>query len=230
MIGGVLSEVQIDKCLDRLNSVLGKSNASIKSRNGVVYAARNIIDELPELNQVWRTPATSKLLGEVLGMDFVLVRTLFFDKHPARTWTLPWHKDMTIAVKNNSLVSSRFSKPTNKLGVPHVEAPESILQNMLTLRFHLDDVTDENGPLEIIPGSHLNGKIDQGSQRDIKKILATAGDVLAMRPLVSHASGKSKEGTTRHRRILHFEFAGDRHLEDGFEWYYHETFDQDGIN
>jgi hypothetical protein len=219
----VLTFGEIDDCLERLNAALEDSASSIRNRQGVVYAARNVIDLLPNIDRIWRTPVTSDFLAEVLGKQFVLVRTLFFDKHPERSWTLPWHKDMTIAVKDNSIKSSNFTKPTQKLGVPHVEAPTSVLQNMLTLRFHLDDVTEDNGPLEVIPGTHLNGKQDQGDQRNMQKILVSAGDVLAMRPLLSHASGKSKKGTRLHRRILHFEFSGDPILQEGFQWYYDDA-------
>jgi len=48
---------------------------------------------------------------------------------------------------------------------------------------------------------------------------ARAGDVLAMRPLVSHSSGASTPGTQRHRRVLHLEFAGCEELPDGFCWH-----------
>lgn len=149
--------------------------------------------------------------------------SVFFDKHPNRTWTLPWHQDMTIAVKDNSLPTELFCKPTTKSGVPHVEGTNEILQQMLTLRIHLDDVTEDNGPLKIIPGSHANGKLaDQtvaNQTHSVETIFAAAGDVLAMRPLISHSSGASKPGTHRHRRILHLEFSGAPALPDGFEWY-----------
>ena len=125
---------------------------------------------------------------------------------------------MTIAVKDNSIPSKKFTKPTNKSGVPHVEAPESVLQNMLTLRVHLDDVTEANGALEVVPGSHRHGQQPAAEHASVK-ILVRAGDVLAMRPLVSHASGSSQPGTTRHRRVLHFEFAGDCGLPDGYKWH-----------
>jgi hypothetical protein len=45
-----------------------------------------------------------------------------------------------------------------KVGVPHVEAPEWLLEKMLTMRLHLDDMTEENGPLKVLPGSHHSGK------------------------------------------------------------------------
>ncbi len=89
---------------------------------------------------------------------------------------------------------------------------------MLTIRVHLDDVTEANGPLEIVVGSHRQGK-RSGTDHRVEKILVEAGDVLAMRPLVSHASGSSQPGTGLHRRILHFEFAAQQELPDGYQWY-----------
>ncbi len=130
---------------------------------------------------------------------------------------------MTIAVRDNQRASRCFSKPTNKAGVPHVEAPEAVLENMLTARIHLDDVTPENGPLLVIPGSHRTGKAmcqSDGSTLDgVQPILARAGDVLFMRPLVAHSSGNSHPDTRMHRRIVHVEFAAAMKLPDGFEWH-----------
>src|SRR5262249_56828349 len=105
----------------------------------------------------WRQPPLPDLLQAVLGPDFGLVRVLFFDKPPGQSWALPWHKDLTIAVRDNRLPSTHFGKPTRKAGVPHVEAPREVLEAMLTLRVHLDDVSEENGPLQVLPGSHRWG-------------------------------------------------------------------------
>jgi len=211
----------LSKLSDAMTNASGTIGAdAVKSQKGVVYAARNILSDVEGATTAWQTPVLQELLTRVLGPDYVLVRTLYFDKHPQRTWSLPWHKDMTIAVKDNSLPTAVFSKPTTKSGVPHVEASTELLANMLTLRIHLDQVTDENGPLEVIPGSHKNGKQSDASDVSSQKILVDAGGVLAMRPLVSHASGSSTIGTHRHRRILHFEFSGDPALPDGYQWFY----------
>ena len=90
---------------------------------------------------------------------------------------------------------------------------------MLTLRIHLDDVTDENGPLRVVAGSHRSCKEPIAAPAEPAVIHACAGDVLAMRPLVSHSSGPSTPGTRRHRRVLHLEFAGRQELLDGFQWH-----------
>ena len=94
----------------------------IRNRKGTAYAARNLIHELPGADQLWDVSRLRDLLEAKLGPDFVMVRALYFDKHPQRTWSLPWHKDMTIAVQDNSIVSQSASLPTMKAGVPHVEA------------------------------------------------------------------------------------------------------------
>ena len=60
---------------------------------------------------------------------------------------------------------------------------------MLTARVHLDDVTDENGPLRVIPGSHRYGTTMDGRAAQPVTLHCRAGDVLLMRPLLTHASG-----------------------------------------
>jgi hypothetical protein len=211
--------------VQRLSADLGHALAddgdggSMRSRTGTVVAARNVLESYPAAASIWRRSPLVELLVVVLGADAGLVRVLFFDKPPDRTWSLAWHKDLTIAVRDNRLVSRSFTRPTTKAGVPHVEAPRELLERMLTLRIHLDDVTDENGPLRVIPGSHLASKEAAASDREPAVIRARAGDVLAMRPLVSHSSGASLPGCTRHRRILHLEFAGQPDLADGYQWH-----------
>lgn len=218
VVRSVLSQSESTQWAERMEEILSSDLAAIKNRRGAVYAARNILDVLPDEFSIWNRLPIRNLLESTLGGGFGLVRGLFFDKHPERTWSLPWHKDMTIAVEDNTLPTEHFSKPTTKSGVPHVEAPVSVLESMLTLRLHLDDVTDENGPLEVVPGSHLNGK-RATTDHAVSKVLVDAGDVLAMRPLVSHASGSSDPNTNRHRRILHFEFAANESLPDGYRWH-----------
>ncbi len=132
---------------------------------------------------------------------------------------MPWHKDLTIAVRDNRLPSSHFAKPTRKAGVPHVEAPRAVLESMLTVRIHLDDATMENGPLKVVPGSHRTGKALALDLAPSACVLAQRGDVLLMRPLLAHCSGKSHPDTERHRRILHLEFAVSPELPDGYAWH-----------
>ncbi len=225
----VFDKPSIDRLLTSTAAGLNAGTTeNIKTSLGETYAARNLIKLAPELATMWQRDDLIRLLRGTLGETVGLVRVLYFDKHPNRTWALPWHQDMTIAVCDNTLPSNVFCKPTTKSGVAHVEASEEVLQRMLTLRIHLDEVTDDNGPLKVILGSHHCKLVDQVAvaavqSNSIETIYAAAGDVLAMRPLISHASGASVPGTSRHRRILHLEFSGQPKLPDGFEWYHFIT-------
>ena len=219
VLPSLITEDEVNAVLDQFADASQANEDGIKNSRGETYASRNVLKSIPLSKTIWQKPDILKFLHQVLGQGFGLVRGLYFDKHPDRTWSLGWHKDMTIAVKDNSLSTTHFQKPTRKAGVPHVEGSVEVLENMVTLRIHLDPVTKDNGPLEVIPRSHLTGKDSSMFSEDVKTIFAQPGDILAMRPLISHASGSSTPGTRLHRRILHLEFAGTETLPDGYEWH-----------
>jgi len=218
MVADVFDQTNVDALIQLIETANQTDIESALKSRGTVFAARNLIDSIPNLLQVVDSPALRELLAETLGEKFGLVRALYFDKPSDRSWNLPFHKDLTIAVKDNSLPTTHFCKPTRKAGVDHVEASREVLENMLTLRIHLDVVTESNGPLEVIPGSHHSGKKNEATSSDPQKILCNAGDVLAMRPMLSHGSGHTDPEGNLRRRILHLEFCGIESLADGYRW------------
>lgn len=54
-----------------------------------------------------------------------------------------------------------FGPWTIKSGLLHVAPPPELLATMLTMRVHLDDVSEDNAPLLIAPGSHRLGRISE---------------------------------------------------------------------
>jgi hypothetical protein len=221
LLPGVFPAAQVEEIVVQLATALANpaQEGVIGNPGGGVYAARNVLTLWPDAAMVWRQPPLPILLARLLSPTFGLVRVLFFDKPPDQTWALPWHKDLTIAVRDNRLPSGRFRTPTRKAGVPHIEAPREVLESMLTMRIHLDEITEENGPLKVIPGSHRSGKEMVLGEDPAQTILCDRGDVLLMRPLLTHSSGRSHPATRRHRRILHLEFAASPNLPDGYEWH-----------
>jgi hypothetical protein len=196
----------------------GDREVSIRQRGGAVYAARNVLDLCPIVQTCWRTPVLLRLLEQMLGGQCGLVRALYFDKPPDQTWSLPWHKDLTIAVADDRQASG-FSRPRLRAGVFHTEPPVEVLEQMLTLRMHLDAASDRNGALCVICGSHRSGKrLDFRGLRS-QLVACDAGDVLAMRPLLVHGSGRSAPDCRDHRRVLHLEFARARTLPGDVQWH-----------
>ncbi|MEW4564293.1 phytanoyl-CoA dioxygenase family protein [Bremerella sp. JC770] len=216
MLPGIFSTGEMQTLGTRLIGELeAHSGPTVLKSRGRIYGSRNLLAAAPWLVDWAHRPPLAELMRQTLGEKAGLVRGLFFDKPPDRSWSLPWHRDRTIAVKDNTLKSEHFHNPTRKAGIAHYEASETLLANMLTLRIHLDAMTSENGPLSVIPGSH---RMDAGQESSPIILSAAAGNVLAMRPLLSHASSMSQEGTTAHRRIVHLEFAASPVLPDGVRW------------
>ena len=102
-----------------------------------------------------------------------------------------------------------------------IHGPDELLDQMIAVRLHIDDCTADNGPLRVIPGSHRAGTMS--SERIVaqceslheEELLVNKGGVIAMRPLLIHASSKSR--TIENRRVLHFLF-GPVELPVGLEW------------
>ena len=222
LVPEVFSAVEVETMLRELHRALDDSaghDPAVLGQRGGIYGARNLLRLWPRAATVWHRPPLPDLLEALLGPDYGLVRGLFFDKPPEHSWSLPWHKDLTIAVRDNHRPSRHFEHPTRKAGVPHVEAPVELLEAMATVRIHLDEVTDENGPLLVLPGSHRTGRELSLEGGVPQRVHVGRGGVLVMRPLLAHSSVNADPQTRQHRRIVHLEFAGRRELPDGYQWH-----------
>lgn len=167
-----------------------------------------------------RDGAVGSIAARALGKDARPVRAILFDKSPANNWSLGWHQDRTICVRERSEVAG-FGPWTRKAGMHHVAPPADLLSRMVTLRIHLDDVPAENGPLVIAPGSHAYGRVSE-SEIDavIEKCgtmtcLARAGDAWLYSTLILHSSGAAL--LPARRRVLQVDYAAEA-LPGGLSW------------
>lgn len=174
------------------------------------YGIRNLLHESPAINTFVQSKTIRNIVEPILGDHARPVRAIFFDKTPQANWNVAWHQDTTIAVKQRFDLQG-FGHWSEKAGVVHTEPPAWILQQLLTLRIHLDLSDENNGVLRVIPGTHKQGRIP--SEKILQIIedqaaiqcTANSGDILLMRPLLLHSSRKSK--APEHRRIIHVEFS-----------------------
>lgn len=167
--------------------------------------------------------SSCEILGiarSVIGDCALPVRAIYFDKTPTSNWYVTWHQDLTIAVLEK-VESPGWGPWSVKDGVPHVQPPVAVLNNMISLRFHLDDCAVENGAIKFIAGSHLDGVFGadeialRRNQCEHFVCAAELGDVIAMRPLILHSSSPSL--SPAHRRVLHIEYAAEE-LPFGLRW------------
>ncbi|EEF58490.1 phytanoyl-CoA dioxygenase family protein [Pedosphaera parvula] len=189
-----------------------------------LYAMRNLMEEVSAVRQLADSPPIRNLVEPILGKSAFPVRSLLFDKTPDANWKVAWHQDLSIAV-NTRVDLEGFGPWSTKAGVLHVQPPTSILEQMVTVRLHLDDCGLENGPLQVLPGSHTQGKLDAKQITNQRKhtpavpCTVKSGGVVLMRPLILHASSTAtKPG---HRRVIHLEFASAP-LPHGLAWAFQE--------
>jgi ectoine hydroxylase-related dioxygenase (phytanoyl-CoA dioxygenase family) len=104
--------------------------------------------------------------------------------------------------------------------VNYAHAPTWALSRIVALRIHLDASTLENGPLRVIPGSHAAGVLSDPEVIRVARVrtsiecLVGRGGLMAMRPLLVHASSKATAPSPR--RVLHLEYAASLDLAPGF--------------
>lgn len=208
--------------IDRLTEEVEMTvaNEFTRRRAGKVFGIRNVLNVLPVARELSNSPLIRSFVSPMLGVNAQVVRGIYFDKPEEANWKVPWHQDLTIAVRQRRNVPG-YGPWSIKGGIPHVQPPVSILENILTVRLHLDDTGESNGALRVKPGSHKYGRL---SPRDVELwkprrdgvVRVAKGGVMLMRPLLLHASSAAQN--PQHRRVLHFEFSSSD-LPDGLEWF-----------
>lgn len=182
--------------------------ASLPAVTGGRGGVRGLITH-PTVLQLLGHQQLGACLWSIVGRELVALKATLFDRTPEANWRLQWHQDREIAIRERMHVAG-YGPWSTKAGVPHVEPPDSVLQQMLAVRIYLDDSGPENGPLAVIPGSHDRGKL---SEPDLERLVASStpvdvharkGSLVVMRPLLVHCSRPWRSG--EHQRVIHVEF------------------------
>ncbi len=173
-----------------------------------------------EVRAILASDAIRAVLTHLDRAHFHPVRAILFDKSPATNWSLGWHQDRTIVVRERHDMPG-FGPWSVKAGMQHVEPPFAVISRMMTLRVHLDDVPADNAPLLIAPASHRLGRVAEADVEGIVRrcgvrvCLAAAGDVWVYATAILHASAAAVGA--RHRRVLQVDFSEEA-LPVPLEW------------
>ncbi|HMD37712.1 MAG TPA: phytanoyl-CoA dioxygenase family protein [Candidatus Acidoferrum sp.] len=186
-----------------------------RSRAGLRHAMR--IESIATLAHDARLIEFAKA---VLGNDAVPFRATLFDKSPASNWLVVWHQDTALPLRESREVAG-WGPWSVKDGVNYAHAPASALEQVLAIRLHLDDSSADNGPLRVLPRTHTLGVLSDeqlhGLSTKIAPVdcLVAKGGIVAMRPLIVHASSKSQ--SEKPRRVLHIEYAATFQFAPGLD-------------
>ncbi|KAB8180051.1 phytanoyl-CoA dioxygenase [Lysobacter maris] len=163
---------------------------------------------------------SSPALAGLVPATHVAVQCSCFEKSTATNWLVATHQDLAVPV------GARIEHPdlsgwSRKQGALYVQPPLEVLRDLVAIRLHVDACAEADGPLRVVPGSHAHGRIAAGEIAALRAArpevvcAAPRGSVLAMRPLLLHAS--SRASGTSMRRVLHFLF-GPPSLPHGLQW------------
>ncbi len=172
----------------------------------------------PEIAALAHDPRLLALAGQTLGPTAIPFKATLFEKSSTANWAILRHQDTALPLET-AFEHPEWGPWSVKDGLAYAHAPAWALNRVVALRLHLDAATGENGPLHIVDGSHVHGVLSDetvfrlGRERPAATCLVGRGGVLAMRPLVIHASSKAK--TDAPRRVLHFEYADRLDLAPG---------------
>jgi ectoine hydroxylase-related dioxygenase (phytanoyl-CoA dioxygenase family) len=198
---------ELDESLDR--------NPLPRSRAGMRHALKH-----PTVLAVAREPRLLAIAQQILGSCAFPFKATLFDKSPISNWLVAWHQDRALPLSERRELPE-WGPWSVKDGVIYANASARALSRVVALRLHLDDSTSENGPLRILPGTHTMGILSDDAIHDLSTrttavdCLVPRGGILVMRPLIVHASAKSR--SAMRRRVLHIEYAASARVADALE-------------
>jgi len=209
IIPNVLCSAEIDRLIGSMSG-----NAD-RTRAGARHLLKN-----PAIAALARDSRLIAIASSILGGTAQPFRATYFDKSRAANWLVTWHQDTALPLRQRS-DNPVWGPWSVKAGVIYAHAPASALEQLIALRIHLDDSNADNGPLRVLAGSHALGVLTDeeisGLTRTVPSIdcVVARGGVIAMRPLIVHASSKSTSNAPR--RVIHIEYAVSLAIDEDME-------------
>ncbi|GAE64755.1 phytanoyl-CoA dioxygenase family protein [Chryseobacterium indologenes] len=216
VINTVFSDDEVEEIINVLSSIDTSRENFRKSED--LFAIRQFLKEIPDIKELIFTENLKKVIREIFGEKYFVVKSIYFDKPETSNWYVAYHQDLTISV-DKKMELQGFGPWTTKQNQFAVQPPMDILENIYTIRIHLDDTDENNGALKVIPESHSKGiyrpetidwKVETENICNVRK-----GGIMLMKPLTLHGSNRTTNG--KKRRVIHIEFS-DMELPEALKW------------
>lgn len=210
----VIPEAFKEARLTQLTEDLTRSTLR-RSRAGVRHVMRNAA-----VASLASEPKLFEIARSILGAGVYPFRATMFEKTTDANWLVVWHQDTALPLRRREETPG-WGPWSVKEGVIYAHAPASALSQVLALRVHLDDSTSRNGPLRVLPATHMLGVLSDDAIHQLAQDIVPVeccvprGGIVAMKPLVVHSSSKSQSECAR--RVLHIEYAASTAIAGGLE-------------
>lgn len=216
----VINNVFSKQELEEINTVLQSIDTSKENfrKSEDLFAIRQFLKEVPEIKDLIFNENIRKVVKEIFGEKYFVVKSIYFDKPETSNWYVAYHQDLTISV-DKKLELPGFGPWTTKQNQFAVQPPVNVLENIYTIRIHLDDTDENNGALKVVPKSHAKGiyrpeTIDWTVETE-EICNVEKGGIMLMKPLTLHGSNRTTNG--KKRRVIHIEFS-DTELPEVLQW------------
>nr|WP_214447277.1 phytanoyl-CoA dioxygenase family protein [Flavihumibacter rivuli] len=215
-IDNIYTSEEVDKIINQIKQANTDKDTFRKSSD--LFAIRQFLKEVPSTLSIILNDNLKKILTELFSKNYFAVKSIYFDKPASSNWYVSYHQDLTISV-DKKVELPGFSFWTVKQNQFAVQPPTEILQNIVTVRIHLDNTDEENGALKVIPGSHLKSiyrpESTNWTTESVVSCNVLKGGIMLMKPLLLHSSGRTTN--KKQRRVIHIEFS-NMELPEGLNW------------
>ena len=216
IINDVFSEEEINQIIDVIDSIDTSKETFRKSED--LFAIRQFLKEVPESHQFIFNDNIRKIINEIFGNNYFVVKSIYFDKPEKSNWYVSYHQDLTISV-DKKLDINGFGPWTTKQNQFAVQPPIDYLKNIFTIRIHLDNTDENNGALKVVPNSHRKEiyrpeTIDWNVETE-EICSVNKGGIMIMKPLILHGSNRTTNN--QKRRVIHIEFS-NMELPEEINW------------
>lgn len=216
IVGDVYTNAEVQQLIDLIDNTDTSGATFRKSAN--LFAIRQFLKQIPEIHPILFNDNLKQLITELFGEDYFAVKSIYFDKPGESNWFVAYHQDLTISVDTKIEIEG-YGPWTIKQNQFAVQPPLELLENIFTIRIHLDKTDKNNGALKVIPQSHnkniyraetIDWSIETETTCEVPK-----GGIMFMKPLLLHSS--SKTTNNNRRRVIHIEFS-NKSLPNKLQW------------
>lgn len=215
-VDNIYSDHEIEQILLTIDQAENDKETFRKSAD--LFAIRQFLKEVPETINLIFNDNLKSVVRQLFGDNYFVVKSIYFDKPETSNWYVSYHQDLTISV-NKKVELENFGPWTTKQNQFAVQPPIGILENIYTIRIHLDDTDENNGALRVIPKSHSKKiyrpeSIDWTREAEVT-CRVVKGGIMIMKPLILHSS--SRTTNNKKRRVIHIEFS-NQELPNELKW------------